>query len=262
MLRICLVLIISMLVTNTAAGHGTGATGATSAVISLDEKLGQSIPAVSFRDETGRTVNLKDLIDKPTIIAPVYLKCMHECPLLLTGLARALGKMDLVQPGKDFQVIALSFDDTDTIVLAREKKKDYIKAVGRPFPAEAWTFLTGDKANIRKFTDSIGFTFQRDGEDFSHPIVVVVLAPGGKVTRYLYGTTLLPFDVTMAVTEAAEGRIGTTAGRVLTYCFSYDPLKQSYVFNVMKVVGTAMILTVAGVLIYLIVTTKKYRGQA
>ncbi len=261
MLRIYLLLIISTLFSNSATGHETVATSATSANISLDEKLGRVISAdASFRDETGRRVNLKDLIDKPAIIAPVYLKCMHECPLLLTGLARALGKMDLVRPGKDFRVIALSFDDTDTSGLAREKKKDYIKAVGRPFPAEAWTFLTGDAVNIRKFTDSIGFTFQRDGEDFSHPIAVVVLAPGGKVARYLYGTTLLPFDVTMAVTEAAEGRTGTTAGRVLTYCFSYDPLKQSYVFNVLKVVGTVMLMTVVGVLIYLIVTTRKHRG--
>lgn len=260
MLRICLALILSLIFTTTVAGHGTIAT---SADISLDEKLGQVIPTDAvFRDETGRTVNVKDMIDKPTIIAPVYLKCMHECPLLLTGLAQALGKIDLVRPGKDFRVIALSFDDTDTPVIAREKKKDYLKAVGRPFPAEAWTFLTGDAANIRKFTDSIGFTFQRDGEDFSHPLTVVVLAPGGTVSRYLYGMTFLPFNVTMAVTESAEGKIGSTTGRVLNYCFSYDPLERSYVFNVLKVSGTVMVITVVGVLIYLIVTTRKHRETA
>ncbi|HWR73688.1 MAG TPA: SCO family protein [Nitrospirota bacterium] len=259
MLKICLALIMSLLFTTTVRGHGTVAT---SADISLDEKLGQVIPAdAMFRDETGRTVNLKNLIDKPTIIAPVYLKCMHECPLLLSGLAQALGKIDLVRPGKDFRVIALSFDDTDTPAVAREKKKDYLKAVGRSFPAEAWTFLTGDAANIRTFTDSIGFTFQRDGKDFSHPLTVVVLAPGGTVSRYLYGMTFLPFNVTMAVTEAAEGKIGSTTGRVLNYCFSYDPLERSYVFNVLKVSGTVMVLTVVGVLIYLIVTTRKQRGM-
>lgn len=255
-----LALIMSLFFTSTVMGHGTVAT---SADISLDEKLGQVIPAdTSFRDESGKRVLLRSLIDKPAIIAPVYLKCMHECPLLLTGLARALGKMDLVQPEKDFRVIALSFDDTDTPALAREKKKDYLKAVGRPFPAEAWTFLTGDAENIRKFTDSIGFTFQRDGENFSHPLTVIVLAPGGTVSRYLYGMTFLPFNVTMAVTEAAEGKTGSAAGRVLNYCFSYDPLEQSYVFNVLKVVGTVMVLTVAGVLVYLIVTTRKHRGPA
>jgi len=41
----------------------------------------------------------------------------------------------------------------------------------------------------------------------------------------------------MAITEAAQGKVGSPAGRVLTYCFSYDPLKKSYVFNILKVVG-------------------------
>jgi protein SCO1/2 len=196
------------------------------------------------------------------IIAPVYLKCMHECPLLLSGLAQALGKMELVQPGKDYRVIALSFDDTDTPALAKEKKKDYLRAVGRPFPPDAWTFLTGNAADVRKFTDSIGFTFQRDGKDFSHPLTIVVLAPGGKITRYLYGMSFLPFNVTMAVTEAAEGKIGSTAGRVLNYCFSYDPLKKSYVFNILKVMGTAMVLFAASFFAYLMLSTKKHRRAA
>jgi protein SCO1 len=243
-----------------AHGHGTSAGKAD---IALEEKLGHIIPAdAEFRDENGKKVLLRSLIDRPVIIAPVYLKCMHECPLLLTGLARALGKTELVQPGKDYRVIALSFDDTDTPSLAKEKKKDYLKAVGRPFPPDAWTFLTGNAADIRKFTDSIGFTFQRDGTDFSHPLTIVVLAPGGKISRYLYGMSFLPFSVTMAVTEAAEGKIGSTAGRVLNYCFSYDPLKKSYVFNILKVTGTAMVLFAASFFAYLMLSTKKHRRAA
>lgn len=259
MIRSCLAFILLPLFANTAAGHEAAAS---KAEIALEAKLGQYIPAgAAFLDEDGGRVELKPLVDKPTIVAPVYFKCMHECPLLLGGLAQALGRMDLVRPGRDYRVIALSFDETDTPALAREKKKDYLKAVRKPFPPAAWTFLTGDEANIRKFTDSIGFTFQRDGTEFSHPLAVVVLAPGGKITRYLTGTAFLPFDVTMAVTEAAEGKVGSTTGRVLNYCFSYDPLKQSYVFNVLKVVGTAMVLMVAGVLAYLIVTTRKHRKR-
>lgn len=236
---------------------------ATRADIALVEQLGNAIPPDAvFRDEAGKRVNLKDLIDRPTIIAPVYLSCMHECPLLLTGLAGALGKIEMVNPGRDFQVITLSFDEHDTPAIAAEKKKDYLKAVRHPFPSEAWTFLTGDAKNIRKFTNSVGFTFQRDGRDFSHPLAVIVLAPGGRITRYLYGTTFLPFTVTMAVTEAAEGKIGSTAGRVLNYCFSYDPLEQSYVFNVLKVTGSVMVLMVAGVIIYLVTSTRKQRGSS
>jgi protein SCO1/2 len=246
---------------HTAFGHGTGAAKAD---IALDEKLGQYLPAdAEFTDENGKRTTLGRLIDKPTIIAPVYLGCTHECPVLLSGLARVLGKMELSRPGKDYQVVALSFDENDTPAIARDKKVNYIKAVGKPFPDDAWKFLTGDNANIRIFTDSIGFKFQREGEhDFSHPVTLVVVSRDGKIVRYLEGSAFLPFEVTMALTEAAEGRVGSPARSALMYCFSYDPLKKSYVFNVLKVTGTVMVLFVASFFAYLMISTKKKRGSA
>jgi protein SCO1/2 len=229
--------------------------------IALEEKLGAVLPAdIVLKDENGKPVNLRDLIDRPTIIAPVYLHCAHVCSRLLTGLAEALGKVDLLLPGKDYRVVTVSFDEQEGPEVAREKKPNYLTAIGKPFPADAWPFLTGDDANIRKFTDAVGFKFQRDGKDFSHPVALIVLAPGGKVVRYLEGVTFLPFQVTMAVNEAAAGKVGTPTGRVLAYCFSYDPLQKSYVFNILKVVGTVVILTLLSFFIYLMVTGKKERG--
>lgn len=250
----------ALLVAGSAFGHESPAT---SADIALEYKLGQNLPAHAvFLDEKGSRVNLRDAIDRPTIIAPVYLGCMHVCPMLLNGLAEVLGKLDMVKPGRDFKVITLSFDDKDTPSIALDKKRNYLKAIGRPFPAKEWTFLTGDAAAVRQFTDSIGFKFQRDSEhDFSHPVTLVVVAPGGKIVRYLEGTTFLPFDITMAVNEAAEGRVGSAGRRVLMYCFSYDPLKKSYVFNVLKVVGTVVVLFVGSFFAYLMITTRKKRGS-
>jgi protein SCO1 len=234
-------------------------TTTTRADVGIDEKLGQFLPDDAvFVDENGKRVLLKGLIDKPTIIAPVYLSCTHECPLLLSGLADVLGKIELAKPDKDYQVITLSFDENDTPAIARAKKINYIKAVGSPFPEDAWKFLTGDRVNIHKFTDSIGFRFQRDGEhDFSHPVTLVIIAPGGKIVRYIEGTTFLPFEVTMALNEASEGRVGSTTRKVLQYCFSYDPLKKSYVFNILKVTGTAMVLFVGSFFAYLMATSRK-----
>ena len=253
--RFIVLLLLSLFAAGPAFGHGTAVTKAD---ISLDEKLGQFLPGDAvFSDENGKQASLKSLIDKPTIIAPVYLSCMHECPMLLTGLARALGNLELVQPGRDFQVLAVSFDENDTPVIAREKKPNYITAVGKPFPADAWKFLTGDAADIRKFTDSIGFKFQRDSEhDFSHPITLVVVGRDGKIIRYLEGVSFLPFEVTMALTEAAEGRVGSPARKALMYCFSYDPQKKSYVFNILKVTGTVMVLFVGSFLVWLLRSPK------
>jgi len=226
--------------------------------IALEEKLGQSIPDdLVFTDEFGIQTKLKDCLDKPVIIAPVYLGCTHACPLLLSGLAQTLGRLELIKPGKDFTVITLSFDENDKPALALERKRDYLKAVAKSFPPETWKFLTGDKANIKKFTDSIGYRIERKGADFSHPVTLVVVSPQGKIIRYLEGMNFLPFDVTMAVTEAAEGRVGSATHNALTYCFSYDPLKKSYVFNVLKITATVMVLFVSSLLLYLVFTSKK-----
>ena len=85
----------------------------------------------------------------------------------------------------------------------------------------------------------------------------MVIAPGGKIVRYLEGTTFLPFEVSLALTEASEGKVGSPARKALMYCFSYDPLKKSYVFNILKVTGTAMVLFVGGFLAYLMAASRK-----
>lgn len=248
---------IMVLTANPAFGHESTTSKAD---VALEEKLGQSIPGdLVFTDEYGIRTRLKDCLGKPAIIAPVYLGCQHTCPLLLSGLAQTLGRLDLVRPGRDFTVITLSFDEKDTPAVALEKKLNYLKAVSRPFPPETWKFLTGDAENISKFADAIGFRFQRDGVDFSHPITLVVVSPRGKIVRYLEGVTFLPFDVTMAINEAAEGKIGSPARKVLTYCFSYDTLKKSYVFNILKITATVMVLFVLSFLAYLVFTSKRKR---
>lgn len=259
-IRVYIVLLAVMLAPLSAFAHESTATKAD---ITIDEKLGHYLPTDAvFLDENNKKINIKKYIDKPTIIAPVYLGCTHECPLLLSGLAETLGKLELVQPGKDFQVITLSFDDKDTPKLAAEKKGNYIKLIGRPFPQDAWKFLTGSETNIRKFTDSIGFKFQRDSEhDFSHPVTLVIVSPTGKIVRYVEGISFLPFEITMALSEAADNRVGSPARKALLYCFSYDPLKKSYVFNILKVTGTVMVLFVGSFLAYLLISTKKKRGS-
>ncbi len=239
--------------------HGESAHKSTGkADIGVDEKLGGFLPAgMLFRDERGRTVRLTESIDRPTIIAPVYLSCKHACPLLLMGLAEALGNLERVAPGKDFQVITLSFDETDTPGRASEKKIDYLKAIGRPFPPEAWRFLTGSREQIETFTRSIGFRFQRSGMEFDHPVVLVVVGPGGKISRYLYGSRFLPFDVTMAITEAEQGKIGISTRKFLSYCFSYDPQEKTYVFDILRVSGIVILVLGLAFFGYLMIKTRK-----
>jgi protein SCO1/2 len=78
--------------------------------------------------------------------------------------------------------------------------------------------------------------------------------------RYLYGRTFLPFDLTMAITEADKGKIGLSTRGVLLYCFSYDQPGRRYVFNILKVFGTVTIVALVSFFLYLTITGRKSQG--
>ncbi len=228
--------------------------------IGIDEKLGQLIPLdLTFNDENGNPVTLGQLIHTPTILALAYLHCPNICSFLLQNLADALNKLP-AEPGKDYTVLTVSFDETEKPGLALEKKKLYLKMIGRPFPENAWKFLTGDEKNIRKLTDAVGFHFKRVGEDFEHPVTLIILASDGKIIRYLYGADPLPFDLKLAVVEASHGRIGPTIAKVVQFCFSYDPRAHKLVFNMLRVTGTVTLLFALSFIAFLIFKGKKLHG--
>lgn len=229
--------------------------------VGLNERLGAKIPLdLVFRDETGRTRRLSELVTGPTIILPVYYSCTNVCNYLQEGLARVLPDMKLV-PGKDYRVISLSFDERETPERAAKSKRMYQATMKGAFPEGNWTFLTGDADQIKKLTEAAGYRFQRQGNDFMHPVVSLVVAGDGMIVRYLYGTHFLPKDVTLALIEARQGRVGTTISRVVSYCFDFDPEKKSYQFNLLRVSATVIIFCVLLFLLFLIFGGKKGGGR-
>ena len=225
--------------------------------IGIDEKLGQYVPLDStFNDERGNGVRLKELIHRPTILALVYYHCPDVCSLLLANLAGVLNKLPS-EPGKEYNVLAVSFDEMEKPDLALQRKGMYLKMIERPFPEEAWRFLTGNQETIRKLTDAVGFHFKRERKDFLHPVSLIILSPDGKIIRYLYGTEFLPMDLKMALLEASEGRIGPTISKVLRFCFSYDPKGRKYVFNTLKVTGTVTLLFAISFMLFLVFKGRK-----
>ena len=230
--------------------------------VGIEEKLGEYVPLdLTFNDENGEIVSLKQLINKPTIVALIYHRCPGVCPLLLGGFSEVLDKLPLA-PGEDYFALTVSFDETDTPDISQQRKKNYLHAIQKPFPEDAWKFLTGNNDNIIKLTGAVGFKFKKQGEFFLHPAALIVLSADGKITRYLYGTTFNPFDLKMALIEASEGRVGGTVGKALQYCFSYDPNGRKYTLNITKVSGTAIIFLVIAFFVYLVVTSRMRKGKA
>ena len=266
--------LLALLCTHNGYGHETldiGNDG--NGEIGIEEKTGRFLPAgLIFRDETGREVHLRELLGKPVILTLVYYTCEHVCPLMLSGLSQSLPRLT-IPAGRDYRVITISFDATDTPETARGVRKNYIKAAGSAFPADGWNFLTGDRENIKKLTQSVGFRFRKDIHGFNHPVVLIFLSPEGKISKYLqvtkyqygaeYPITFSSFDLTMALTEAAQGKAVTGVRKALLYCFSHEPPGQSRFFSFIAVVGLVTLAAMAGFFIYLQVSTRRYRkGKA
>lgn len=224
----------------------------------LDEYISDDLV---FTDELFNKVNLKESIDKPTILVLVYYECPGICSPLLNGLAEAMDKTD-IELGKDYQVYTVSFSYTERPPLARQKKKTYSRLVSHGDTKDSWKFFTGDSTTVYRLLDDVGYKIKKEGKEYIHPGAIIVLSPKGKVTRYLYGSAyFLPFDLKMAVVEAAEGRSGPTINKVLNYCFSYDPEGKKYVFNVTKISGTFILLLAGGLLAGMVFTGKKRKNK-
>jgi len=276
----CFISFWGLLPANNTYGHETLGTGETGAgEIGVEEETGKVVPSnLIFYDEEGRNVKLGDFFGKPVMLVIVYYTCEHICPQMLGGLSQALPRLAFT-PGKDYRVITVSIDAGDTPQVARSAKKNYIKAIGpynraedKIFPEDGWKFLTGPKQSIHDLTEAVGFKYRTDIHGFTHPVVLVFLSPGGKISGYFYVTkfqygqaypiSFSSFDLNVALTEAAQGKTVTGLKKAVLYCFSHEPLGQSRFFNFMALVGLITLIAMVSFFVYLQVTAKKYRGRS
>jgi protein SCO1/2 len=197
------------------------------------------------------------LIDKPTVIVPVYYECPGICSPLLEGVAEVISRSS-VEIGEDYQVFTISFDPEENTKLARDKKRTYSRLVeGIHDLDNGWIYFTGDSTNISNLLNGIGYMVKKEGSEYIHPGAIVVLSPDGKITRYLHGTYFLPFDLKMAVVEASQGISGPTINKVLKFCFSYDAEGKKYVFNVTKVSGVIILIFALSLFLTLFIKNKR-----
>jgi protein SCO1/2 len=214
--------------------------------VGVEEKLGTIIPLeLTFQDEHNQPLILRDFINKPTLLLPVYFYCTQSCGILLANLAASLNEFNS-SSREGYQVVALSFDEAETSEIALEAKVNYLKILQKDFPEEKWKFLTGDAANIQAMAAAIGFQYKKTGQHlFAHPNVLVAIASDGKIIRYLYGPNFLPFDIGMALAEAVKGEPGISIKKILTFCFNYDAKSKRYVFRTFRILGTVIVILLA-----------------
>ena len=232
--------------------------------IGVDEKLGNNIPLdLTFNDENGNPVKLRYLISGPTVLALVYYNCPGICNPLMFELANVMNKSDL-EPGYDYNVVAISIDEYENSKNASEKKKEMLSGFDKDISPDSWRFLTGSLENIKAVTNAAGFYFKREGKELRHAGTLIFLDKNGKICRYLFpgytenhGYGILPFDFKMAVIETSESKVTPTVARFLRFCFSYDTQGQKYALNITRISGAAILVFVGIFLLVIKLKPKK-----
>ena len=224
--------------------------------ISISQHLNQPLPlSAVFTDETGKQVQLASYFgatpagSKPAILALVYYQCPMLCSEELNGLTGALQMVD-EKPGRDFNVIVVSIDPTESPDLAAAKKRSYVKRYGHPESADGWHFLTSTQPNIDAITQAAGFGYTKipgpDGKltQYAHASTIQIITPEGRIAQYYMGVEYSPKDLRLGLAEASDNRIGSPVDNILTYCYHYDPRTNKHSLIVARVVQLGGLVTV------------------
>jgi len=224
------------------------------AKVQVTQHLNEQLPLdASFVDDTGAPVTLAKYFDgkHPAIMTAVYYNCPMLCSEEMDGLVSALLMVHLV-PGKDFQIVVVSIDPSETPEIAAKKKAFYLKRYGHPETADGWHFLTGQRPAIDAVTKAIGFGYVRvpgpDGKltQFAHASSIEIATPQGKLAQYYLGVEYSPKDVLLGLIDASDNKIGSPVANILTYCYHYDPQTNKHSLIVARVVQLGGMVTVAG----------------
>ena len=221
--------------------------------VQVAQHLNQQLPLdAAFVDDSGNAVTLGTYFGskKPVMLSLVYYNCPMLCSEELDGMASALEMVHLV-PGKDFDIVVISIDPSETPAIAAAKKAYYVKRYGHPETAAGWHFLTGQRPAIDAVADAVGFGYVRvpgpDGKlsQFAHASSIELVTPQGRVAQYYLGVEYSPKDILLGLIESSGNKIGSPVANILTYCYHYDPQTNRHSLIVARVVQFGGMVTVA-----------------
>jgi len=215
--------------------------------VGIDQKLNAQVPlGLVFQDASGKAVRLGDFFgSKPVILSLVYFSCPMLCTMEENSLLQTMRLLQFTV-GKEFNVMTVSFDPHDTPEIAANKRRLYLGLYGRSAAVKGWHFLTGDETSIKALTDAVGFHYNYDPNthQFAHAVGIIVLTPGGRVSKYLYGLNYPERDLRLALIQASDEKIGSPVDALILYCCQYDPATGKYGWIIQRVLFLAGIVTV------------------
>ncbi|MDX2064622.1 MAG: SCO family protein [Fimbriimonadaceae bacterium] len=176
--------------------------------MAITQRIGDRIDTgAEFQNENGEKITLRSLLkDRPVLVFPVYFTCPSGCNTLVTNVMKTIARLnpegrknkidfgittDLIV-GRDFDIVFLSINPTETSKDSSTKQMQVLRDLNMSANEAGWHFLTGDMANIRRVTESIGFKFRYEPTEniLNHPTGSVMLTADGLISAYTVGNDL------------------------------------------------------------------------
>ncbi|MCK5167193.1 MAG: hypothetical protein KAQ66_07730 [Rhodospirillaceae bacterium] len=226
----------------------------------LGKKVISDLPLI---DASGKEFTLSQKLDKTTVLVLSYFTCDGSCSIINQDLKAQLEDIRDLSPGRDFNIVTLSFDKNDTTESLNTFKTG-LKMTEKM--EKGWTFGTfKNPDDIKPFTDNIGFKFFWSPQDkaFFHPGAFMFLTPNeGRLARVLYALSTGSKDVKLAVLDAKGGKFRPSeiVDYAVSLCYSYNYKEGRYTYNIPMFVGAgSLTLGVASFAVSVLVFRRRRR---
>ena len=224
----------------------------------VEPQIGTMIdPDIHFHDHDNRFVKIGDYFgDKPLMLSFNYSNCPKLCSVQLENMVKCLAQCKF-QVGVDFDMVSVSIDPLEQTSRAREQKDKYVHMYNKGESVDGFHFLTGEEEAIDYLAQLCGFKYKYVASQklYSHPPVFILVAPDGKIVRYIPGLNYEPDTIEKALIETSEGKIGGSAFDWASYalgCFVFDESRGKYTFQAMAIMRAGGIITVFGLVVGLV----------
>ncbi len=223
----------------------------------IEDKAGAMIPLdINMTNHLGQEMMLKNYLldNKPLILVLGYYSCPMLCSLVLNGLVEGINELSF-SVGKDYRVLSISIDPKETFDLAQKKRENYLKTVKQKNISDKdFSFNVAKEEEVKRLAQALGFNYFYDKrtQQYAHGAGVFFLSQKGQLSRTLFGISFNPSDIKLALSDAANGKIGSFIDQIILSCFHYDPDSHRYGVYILGFVRICGIITVLVIGLFLL----------
>jgi protein SCO1/2 len=224
--------------------------------VGVVDMRGESVDrSLAFTNWRGDRFTLDSQFDgeRPVVLLLAYYDCPLLCDLMLDAAKTALAELDQ-RPGRDYRVLVVSIDHTNTTEQAKQKRDAFIAGFDpllSDSEGEAVVFATSQAEPVRALANQVGYIYRYlpENGEFAHPPAIMFLKPDGTVHTTLMGIGTKAKQVELALNDASDGRTASFFEEILFSCYDYDPKTGKFTpaaMNIMRLgaSGVAVLLAV------------------